>query len=50
MGEAEVKQVGGRGSNESGAADSSDQAQMVASMAEAGEKKEDTSPDQSGTS
>jgi len=50
MGEAEVKQVGGRGSNESGAADSSDQAQMVATMDGAGEKKEDTSPDQSGTS
>ena len=46
----EVKQ-GGRGANESGAADSSDQAQTVATMeGAAGEKKEDTSPDQSGTS
>ena len=41
--------LGGRGVNESaGAADSSDQAQAVATMEEAGEK--DTSPDQSGTS
>ena len=41
--------LGGRGVNESaGAADSSDQAQVVATMEEAGEK--DTSPDQSGTS
>jgi len=46
----EVKQGGRRGANESGAADSSDQAQMVATMDEAGEKEEDTSPDQSGTS
>jgi len=43
--------IGGRGVNESaGAADSSDQAQVVATMEKAGEKEEDTSPDQSGTS
>ena len=46
----EVKQGGARGANESGAADSSDQAQVVATMEGAGEKEEDTSPDQSGTS
>ena len=46
----EGKQGGARGANESGAADSSDQAQVAATMEEAGEKEEDTSPDQSGTS
>ena len=39
--------LGGR-NEPAGAADSSDQAQVVATMEEAGEK--DTSPDQSGTS
>ena len=42
---------GGRGgNNESGAADSSDQVQVAASVGEVGDKEEDTSPDQSGTS